>query len=321
MKTASVLIGSSAWLLLSLVSCIPSGAVGACGDGEIQDGESCDDGVDNGRTATCTPRCDYNVCGDGFRLEGVEACDDGNRDDADGCRNDCALPSCGDGVVQVDEECDDGNDRNEDACLNSCRFNTCGDGFVWPEANGGAEECDDGDGLNGDSAACLSSCRLNVCGDGFVLSVAVSGQVEACDDGGREDWDGCDQNCDVEPYRYTFSLSCDTGREDFFTAIDLGDASPDEFSEVAEIACEVCSGGSCELEDICTNPLDEVGDERLDTYVAATNGWLYFRKNYVGLCNNGMGSSTVLPGTIMVPVQEPYQGWVRGGFFFDILAD
>ncbi len=60
-----------------------------CGNGEVEDGESCDDGEANG-------------------------------DEPDACRADCELPTCGDGIVDTDEECD----SEATDCLRDCRFNT-----------------------------------------------------------------------------------------------------------------------------------------------------------------------------------------------------
>ena len=53
------------------------------------------------------------VCGNGI-VEPGEECDDGvNNSDTEpnACRTDCLLPSCGDGVVDSGEECDDGIDN------------------------------------------------------------------------------------------------------------------------------------------------------------------------------------------------------------------
>jgi len=52
-----------------------------------------------------------------------------------------AVPaSCGNGRVDPGEECDDGNGNDGDACLATCRRARCGDGVVRV----GVEECDDG---------------------------------------------------------------------------------------------------------------------------------------------------------------------------------
>lgn len=81
---------SPIFLTLAMLACAPPPP--ECGDGtlDIELGEACDDGVDNG--------------------------------DAPGaCRLDCTLPICGDGVVDSPEEsCDDANDVGGDGCTPDC---------------------------------------------------------------------------------------------------------------------------------------------------------------------------------------------------------
>jgi cysteine-rich repeat protein len=62
----------------------------ACGDGEVQGAEVCDDGADNASYAHCGARCDgpHLYCGDS-RTDDVEECDDGNADEGDGCDSAC----------------------------------------------------------------------------------------------------------------------------------------------------------------------------------------------------------------------------------------
>ncbi len=134
-----------------------------------------------------------------------------------------AVDRCGDGFLDPGEDCD-GKELGGHTCLSlghyvdgplscrsNCRFNTsgcgghCGDGIL-EKANG--EDCDlydlDGKdceslGFSGGSLGCGTDCRFNtgschsVCGDGVVEP------DEACDDGNREDGDGCDSYCRVEP--------------------------------------------------------------------------------------------------------------------------
>ncbi len=88
-----------------------------CGNGLVEDGESCDDGENNGDAHDCTSACAHAMCGDGLvrsapsNPDDVELCDDGE-DNADGayggCQTDCTPgPFCGDGVVDVGyEECE-----------------------------------------------------------------------------------------------------------------------------------------------------------------------------------------------------------------------
>src|SRR5262249_42970281 len=68
------------------------------------------------------------VCGDGNVDEGEE-CDDGpNNDDEEpnACRTDCTRARCGDGVVDdappALEDCDDGNQLDGDDCPSTCKF-------------------------------------------------------------------------------------------------------------------------------------------------------------------------------------------------------
>jgi fibro-slime domain-containing protein len=138
-----------------------------CGDGVVTRTETCDDGEQNGTgygfcTSECTPG---PRCGDAqVQVEGNEACDNGFNVDrystsAEACGPGCTQPSfCGDSVVDTvfAEQCDDGvNDNTYGGCSDTCKLGPrCGDGSV----NGGGEECDDGNRVNGD--ACDLSCQI-----------------------------------------------------------------------------------------------------------------------------------------------------------------
>ena len=103
------------------------------------------------------------ACGDG-EVDPGEQCDDGNDISGDGCESDCTTtPECGDGVKGPGEQCDDGNDDDDDACLADCVVATCGDGFIWV----GMEACDDGP-MNGEYGHCGDDCSGPGprCGDG-----------------------------------------------------------------------------------------------------------------------------------------------------------
>ena len=168
----------------------------SCGDGILDPGEECDQGLLNADEALCKSDCTNQRCGDGFIGPG-EDCEDGNEDDDDACVA-CSSAACGDGHVQAGvEACDDGNIDETDACLSSCAIASCGDGHVQI----GVEDCDDGNGSQTD--ACLSNCQPASCGDGFVFV-----GVEDCDDGNFTDEDGCSSMCSVEP-NYVF-LSSDS---------------------------------------------------------------------------------------------------------------
>ena len=107
--------------------------------------------------ATCDDPCPP-VCGDGL-LDAGEECDDGmnNNSDtlADACRNDCTLPICGDHARDTGEECDLGvtnSDTAADRCRTDCTLPICGDGVV---DNG--ENCD-GETDTPCTGACADDC-------------------------------------------------------------------------------------------------------------------------------------------------------------------
>ena len=154
-----------------------------CGDGELDDGEECDDG-NSVNDDECRNDCTIPRCGDG-NVDPNEECDDGNDIDDDECRNDCTIPVCGDGIVDADEDCDDGNDIDDDECRNDCTIPVCGDGIVDAD-----EDCDDGNMVDDDE--CRNDCTIPVCGDGIL------DDGEDCDDGNNDDGDGCNADCTNE---------------------------------------------------------------------------------------------------------------------------
>ncbi len=149
-----------------------------CGNGEVEAGESCDDGdvaSGDGCSAQCQVEDGYqcppkggkciktNVeakCGNSV-VEGEETCDDGSRQNGDGCDADCHVEAgydcpptggactkkrhCGDGILAREdgEECDDGNPRSDDGCSSDCRIER---GYVCDKPG--------------------QRCHLNTCGNG-----------------------------------------------------------------------------------------------------------------------------------------------------------
>ncbi len=247
-----------------------------CGDGKVDAGEACDDGKDNGPTASCTADCALNVCGDGL-VGPNEGCDDGNTVDDDECSNDCKLGSCGDGVVARNEACDDGNADNSDACTDSCTVASCGDGLIW-NTEGGAEACDDGPD-NGPGNACKDDCTANICGDGAV------GPGEACDDGNLVAGDGCSATCELEACGNMVldpGESCDDGKDgdqddgctDLCAAPKCGDGFEQaSLSEQCDLGAANSNTGACTQtckDAVCGDSLVLMGVEECDN--GAGNG-------------------------------------------------
>ena len=98
--------------------------IGSCGDGKVDQGESCDDGNRNNNDA-CTNACQVNICGDGIINAGAEQCDLGTQnggscpDGADygstclACTTSCQQVAqsggyCGDKVINGPEQCEIG---------------------------------------------------------------------------------------------------------------------------------------------------------------------------------------------------------------------
>ena len=88
--------------------------------------EICDNGADNGKPGNpCNSTCQIvatTFCGNGS-LDPGEQCDDGvgNSDTTpDACRTNCGFARCGDGIIDMAEQCDDGNIQSGDGCSTLC---------------------------------------------------------------------------------------------------------------------------------------------------------------------------------------------------------
>ncbi len=199
-----------------------------CGDGNLDQGEQCDDGNNNNGDG-CDAQCAIEpYCGDG-NLDSGEQCDDGNNSSGDGCDAQCVIePYCGDGNLDQGEQCDDGNNNDGDGCSaqctkpeacndycndsigcdnnlicsdNLCRNNACteeGD-CICPLCGDGnlddGEQCDDGNNIDGDG--CSVACSIEIqpyCGDGNL------DQGEQCDDGNNNNNDECKNNCTLNTH-------------------------------------------------------------------------------------------------------------------------
>jgi cysteine-rich repeat protein len=190
-------------------ACLNSCVLAVCGDGFVQSGaEECDDG-NSDNSDTCTAQCQPARCGDGFVQLGAEACDDGNSQDDDGCTSACEVAPvmlCGNGKVDDGEACDDGNTLDDDNCLSSCVPYSCGDGFTHAVF----EECDDAN-LSADDG-CIE-CMAAYCGDGYLWP-----DMEACDDGNLDNNDDCLVDCSQascgDGFVHNSDEACDDGVND-----------------------------------------------------------------------------------------------------------
>jgi fibro-slime domain-containing protein len=181
-----------------------------CGDGEKQDNEACDNGVNTDGYAAgsnaCSPGCTLPPnCGDGkVQLDFGEECDlgpDNNDSTYGGCTTTCKLgPSCGDNKVNGDadhpEACDDGiNDGTYNTCSPGCTVAPhCLDGIVQEDWG---EQCEP---TGADDPLCTQACKQSgSCGDG-VVDAALG---ETCDYGTDDNgvslnngsYGGCMENC------------------------------------------------------------------------------------------------------------------------------
>jgi len=167
-----------------------------CGDGILEEGEWCDDGIMNSdlQPDACRSNCRWPYCGDSV-IDTGEDCDDGSSNadfTPDHCRADCTLPYCGDGVVDTGhgEECDEGANNSDEqgaTCSKHCIIPGCGNNVLekW-------EQCDDGN--TSDLDDCTGQCRYNVCGDGFLRTGSESCEYET-----RFDPGDCRYDCGQDP--------------------------------------------------------------------------------------------------------------------------
>jgi cysteine-rich repeat protein len=112
----------------------------------------------------------------------------------------CAFQSsCGNSVWEVMEECDDGNRNNTDGCDENCRIRpgwACAATGIYQKWVGIDYMTDPvtniTSGMDVYRDAQNTSCHMIQCGDGILEG------VETCDDGNRDDLDGCSSQCQLE---------------------------------------------------------------------------------------------------------------------------
>ncbi len=185
-----------------------------CGDDNVDQGEECDNGAQNGQACTppyggncnyCSNSCQIVVlpgpyCGDNVK-NGEEGCDG-----QDGvpehyiCTDQCTLQYilyCGDDNVDQGEECDNGTQNGQactppyggncNYCSNICQTVTLTGSYCGDEVKNGEEECDGTDGLL-EHYTCTTQCVLEYvpyCGD------AICNGTETCST--------CSQDCGTCP--------------------------------------------------------------------------------------------------------------------------
>lgn len=119
-----------------------------CGDGYVNAlaGESCDDGVNDGSYDGCLVDCSGPAafCGDG-QVDQGEACDDGNDDSSDGCLSDCTVPKSCLEILTADAQAASGTytvspQGNSQGPLSvHCDMTSDGGGYTMLKVSPGAE--------------------------------------------------------------------------------------------------------------------------------------------------------------------------------------
>jgi cysteine-rich repeat protein len=188
-----------------------------CDDGNIFNGDGCNDRCDAEPGFVCYPNqnfdpggnvarstvCQRTFCGNNsiefnFETRSGETCEDFNVNAGDGCDADCQeepgyfcppfqffcqATTCNDGVLSGDqqwgagESCEDGNTVPGDGCDENCNVEP---GYDCYDENFGTP----------------TDCRVPICGDGLI-DYGIGG--ENCDDNNNSSDDGCSAQCQLEP--------------------------------------------------------------------------------------------------------------------------
>lgn len=112
------------------------------------------------------------------------------------------LETCGNDSIDTGETCDPPTavcvppyESSCEYCADDCHLTTIVGGYCGNSITEGSEQCDDGNGMDGDG--CSSACQIEsdppYCGDG-----SINQPSEECDDGNETSGDGCSAICEIE---------------------------------------------------------------------------------------------------------------------------
>lgn len=232
-----------------------------CGNGEIERGETCDDGnvvSGDGCSDTCV---DEDCIADTPGFPSVALCDDLDACTVDACEDSGCVYSalCDDGIACTTDSCDDGTCMNQpvdSVCddANACTNDFCIEAAGCTSVNN-TDACDDG-------AFCTVE---DTCSSGLCL-----GTTRDCGDGVSCTADSCSEGADTCVNVADDGL-CDDGA--FCNGVETCDATED---------CQAGTDIDCsELDDVC---LGGVCDDGLDTCVEEAI-------NDDGACDDGVAST------------------------------
>lgn len=197
-----------------------------------------------------------------------------------------------------------------DACTGDACESTvaCGDGVI-----GGAEQCDDGNGIPGDG--CSGVCQIEpgytcptpgqpciytvtqTCGDGKIQG------NEECDDGNKGDGDGCSTGCQVEP-GYSCATPgapctptevpvCGDGKVNNGEQCDDGDTAP---GDGCDGVCKLETGWTCPTPGVDCTKLLYCGDGVISNAEQCDDGNAVPSDGCSGVCTVEPGYACPSPG-------------------------